>query len=146
MQEREVTRTVPQRLRAEGLVGLKACCKNERGPDIEGYLPRSRRKLFIEAKGERAGADRWGEGANCWMAMGEALLQVLSVYDQDVVCGIAVPYTKEFQKVLQNILPGFQKLGLHVLLVREGEVWHLGPHATGFFPEKSESLIEILEQ
>ena len=103
MREREVTRTVPQRLRAEGLVGLKLRYKNDRGPDIEGDLPRSRRKLFIEAKGERAGADPWGEGANCRMAMGEALLQVLSVYDQDVVCGIAVPYTKEFQKVLQHL-------------------------------------------
>lgn len=139
MRERDVTKTVAERLHAEGLVGLKVRYRNERGPDIEGTLPLSRRRVFIEAKGERpSGNER--------IAVGEALLQILSQYDADVVCAIALPFAEKFQQLIQNILPGLKRLGLHVLLVQDGEVWHLGPQATGFFPEKPDSLIEVLEQ
>lgn len=139
MREREIVKTVAEQLRAEGLMDLKVRYKNERGPDIEGYLPRSRRRVFIEAKGERpSGNER--------AAVGEALLQILSQYDTDVVCAIALPFVARFQHLVRSTLPGLKRLGLHVLLVRDGEVWHLGPRAAGFFPSKPESLIEMLEQ
>jgi len=33
-----------------------------------------------------------------------------------------------------------------ILLAREDELWYLGPRASGFFPEKPDSIIEALEQ
>ncbi len=139
MREREVTRTLAEQLRAEGLLNLQVRYRNERGPDIEGTLPRSGRILYVEAKGERTNVSER-------VIMGEALLQILSHYDRDVVCALAVPYTSGFESVLRNILPGLRRLGLHVLLVSEGEVWYLGPQAAGFFPERPARLVEVLDR
>ncbi len=139
MREREVTRTVAERLWQDGLLNLTVRYQSEPGPDIEGILPGSRRRLFIEAKGERSrGNERH--------AVGEALLQTLSYYDADVVCALALPFSERFEHLVRSILPGLKWLRLHVLLVREGQVWHLGPQAAGFFPEKPDSLLEVLER
>ncbi len=139
MREREVIRTVAERLRAEGLMDLKVRYGSEPGPDIEGTLPRSRRHLFVEAKGERA-------RTSPRITVGEALLQILSRWDSDVVCALAVPYNKEFEEVLRTILPGLRCLELHVLLAKDGEVWYLSPNKAGFLVEKPLSIIEVLER
>jgi hypothetical protein len=139
MRERKVTKTIADRLSAEGLLNPQARYRNEPGPDIEGTLPRSGRTLYIEAKGERRNVRER-------VALGEALLQILRYYDWDVVCALAVPYTDGFVRVLRDILPGLRRLGLHLLLVREGEVWYLGPQANGFFPERPARLIEVLDR
>ncbi|HWP30249.1 MAG TPA: hypothetical protein VNK96_00775 [Fimbriimonadales bacterium] len=111
---------------------------NQRGADIEGALPRSNRRLFIEAKGVRP-------SGNADIAMGEALLQILRYYDHDVVCGLAVPYTDTYDKLMRSIMPGLCALGIHVFLVKPNEVWYVPP-ARGFFPEKPESLVERLDK
>ncbi len=135
MRERDVTQTIADRLYAEGLSSL--CVRHKGpGPDIEGKLP-SGRTLYIEAKGERAHVSER-------VSVGEALLQILSRYDRDVVCALAVPYTECFEHVLRSILPGLRSLRLHLLLVRNGEVWYLRHCTIGFFPEKCERLIEVL--
>lgn len=139
MREREVIQAVAERLRQDGLLNLTVRYRGEPGPDIEGLLPRSRRRLFVEAKGERA---RPGER----VALGEALLQILSRYDADVVCALALPFTERFEHLVRGILPGLRHLGLHLLLVRQGQVWHLGPQAAGFFPERPNSLLEALDR
>ncbi len=139
MQERDVTRTLAERLRREGLLNLTVRYGSEPGPDIEGWLPRSRRRLFVEAKGERpSGNER--------AAVGEALLQILSRYDADVVCALALPYTDRFEDLVRSILPGLRQLGLHILLVRRAQIWHLGPQAAGFFPARPDSLLEALDR
>ncbi len=139
MRERDVTRTIAERLHTEGLVSLRVRYGNERGPDIEGTLPRSGRTLYVEAKGERKNVSER-------VAIGEALLQILTHYDRDVVCALAFPYTEGFENVLRNILPGLRRLGVHVLLVRNGEVWYLDPQSAGFFPEKKQQLTKELDR
>ncbi|MDZ7268319.1 MAG: hypothetical protein ONB48_11365 [candidate division KSB1 bacterium] len=137
MRERELVQALANRLRQENLREVRVRPGNQRGADIEGILPRSHRRLFIEAKGVRA-------RENERVAVGEALLQILRHYDYDVVCAIAVPYTPAFEKLLRSIMPGLAKLGIHVLLVRPDEIWHVPP-MRGFFPEKHESLLEKLD-
>lgn len=138
MREREVIRLVAERLRSEGLSDLQVRYGAQRGADIEGRLPRSRRRLFVEAKGVRS-------KSSVRQPMGEALLQILGHYDEDVVCAIAVPFTTEYEELLRFILPGIRKLGLHLLLVRRDEIWYNGPQTDGFFPEKVESLVGRLD-
>ncbi len=131
MREREVVQQVAERLRAEGAMQLVVRYGHEPGPDVEGRLLRSLRRFFIEAKGEpnssRKSVDRR-------IYLGEALLQSLSVYDADVVCALALPYTSGYERLVRQIEPGLRRLGLHVLLARNAEVWHLAPDAGGFFP------------
>lgn len=134
MREREVVRVIAERLRSEGISDLKVRYASQRGADIEGTLPRSRRRLLIEAKGVRSGG---GERS----ALGEALLQILSLYDRDVVCAIGTPYTRKFENFLRSIIPGLAYLGIHLLLVRDDEIWHVDPKKKGFFPERVESLV-----
>lgn len=117
--------------------------KYERGPDIEGQLPGSLKRFFIEAKGERPGKHATAKRR---VAMGEVLLQILSRYDEDVACAIALPYNRGFQNLVRSIIPGLRKLGLHVLFVKNGDVWHLDPNAGGFFPSKPESIVEVLDK
>jgi len=142
MREREVVKRIAERLRIEGLMNLQVRYGQEQGLDIEGVLPSSRRRLYIEAKGDRPGGQ---EAAKRRVALGEALYQILAVYDADVVCAIALPSNQGFQRLLRNILPGLHRLGLHVLLVGDTDIWHLAPSAQGFFPSKPQSLIEALE-
>jgi hypothetical protein len=143
MREREVVKRIAERLRVEGVMILQVRYGQEQGPDIEGILPTCQRHLYIEAKGERPGGQ---ESAKRRVALGEALYQTLAVYDADVVCAIALPFNAGYQRLLQKVLPGIRRLGLHVLLVRDDEIWHLAPTAPGFFPTKPTSLIEALEQ
>lgn len=138
MRERELVQTLAERLQRDGLSDLRVRYGSERGADIEGTLPRSCKRLFIEAKGIRA---RRNERA----ALGEALLQILRHYDYDVVCAIAVPYCEPFTELLRSILPGLSVLGIHILLVRPEEIWHVPP-ARHFSPERVESLVESLDQ
>ncbi len=144
MREREVTKTVAERLSAEGLLNMQVRYGNQRGPDIEGVLPRSGRRLFVEAKGERGNLPG-NRSLDARIAVGEALVQILSLWDRDVVCGIALPFTREFENTVRNIQAGIRELGLHLLLVRDGSIWYLGPKAQGFFPERRETLMEALE-
>ncbi len=46
---------------------------------------------------------------------------------------------------MRKILAGIGRLGVHILLVRGEDVWHLAPDAKGFFPTKAESLITALD-
>lgn len=124
-------------MKAEGVLNLKVRYGQERGPDIEAQLPDSYRLLFIEAKGETAAPD---------VDLGTALHQILTRYDGQAVCGIALPFTERYKKLVRNILPGIQRLGLHILFVRDAEVWHLSPNAAGFFPTKPVSLVEALKK
>lgn len=142
MHEREVTKAVAVRLREDGAMNLKVRYGSKPGPDIECELPGSRRRLYVEAKGARAGS----ESQTCREAVAEALLQTLSIYDRDVVCAIALPYVDGFAKVVRNIMPGLRVLGVHVLLVRGTEVWHLGPDSAGFFPSVPKSIVEVLDK
>lgn len=111
--------------------------------DIEAQLPDSRRRLFIEAKGDRPGGR---EAAKRRVALGEALLQILTAYDGQAVCGTALPFSEGYVNLVRNIFPGIQRLGLHVVFVRDAEVWHLSPKAKGFFPTRPESLVGVLEK
>lgn len=139
MRERDLLKTLAERLRQEGLGNLQVRPGNQRGADLEGILPRSHRRLFIEAKGVRA-------GGNEQAAMGEALLQILRHYDYDVVCAIAVPYTPTFEVLLRSIMPGLHALGIHALMVRlPNEVWYIPPQRE-FSPEKPTSLLERLDR
>ena len=143
MRERQVTETIADKLKSEGLLNLKARYSNEHGPDIEGRLPQSRRWLFIEAKGEPGSKDK---SLDRRMRLGEALLQVLCVYDHDVVCAIALPYNEGYETLVRRILAGIRCLGVHILMVRGEDVWHLAPDAKGFFPTKADSLMAELDK
>jgi hypothetical protein len=57
MREREVTEVVAVRLRKDGAMNLTVRTGYKTGPDIECELPHSRRKLYVEAKGSRAGSE-----------------------------------------------------------------------------------------
>ncbi len=139
MRERDLLQALAIRLRREGLSDLQVRPGNQRGADLEGRLPHSRRRLFIEAKGVRA---RGNEQA----AMGEALLQILRHYDYDVVCAIAIPHTPTFEGLLRSIMPGLAALGIHGLMVRPpDEVWYIPPQRD-FAPEKPTSLLERLDR
>lgn len=138
MREREVIRIVAERLRSDGLAGMSVRYQGP-GPDIEGVLPRSGRRLFVEAKGIR-------RNQSPRVALGEALLQILSRWDRDVVCALALPYTEEFVKILRTILPGVRRLGLYVILVRdERNIRLLSPQSVGFFPVTPLSLTEVMD-
>lgn len=139
MKERELIKILAERLQSEGLNDLHVRPGNQRGADLEGVLPRSRRRLFIEAKGVRA-------SGNERAAMGEALLQILRHYDYDVVCAIAVPYTSTFEDLLRSIMPGLNALRIHGLMVSSTEeVWYIPPQRD-FSPEKPASLLERLDR
>jgi len=137
MRECEVVTKVVERLKCEGVPNPQVRYGREHGPDIEAQLPSSRRLLFIEAKGDVKAPD---------LAIGVALYQILARYDGQAVCGIALPYSRRYQNLVRNILPGIQRLGLHVIFVRDAEVWHLSPNAGGFLPSKPVSLVEALER
>jgi hypothetical protein len=137
MQERLVTEAIAKRLKCEGILSLQVRCGREQGPDIEAQLHSSRRRLFIEAKGDAKAPDS---------AIGVALYQILARYDGQAVCGFALPFSRKYKKLVRNILPGIQRLGLHVIFVRDAEVWHLSPNAGGFLPSKPASLVEALER
>jgi len=143
MREREVTKVVAARLREEGALNLKVRYGSEGGPDIECDLPGSGRRLYVEAKGFRAGGK---VSQNCRTTVGEALLQIFSIYDRDVLCAMALPYSDGYTTVVRNIMPGLRVLGVHVLLVRGTEVWHLRPDSAGFFPSVPESIVEELDK
>jgi hypothetical protein len=136
MREREVVRIVAERLKSEGARHLQVRYAREPGPDIEAVLPNSHRQLFIEAKGDVKSAES---------ALGVALYQILCRYDGQAVCAIAVPFSSRYQDLLRKVLAGLGQLRVHVLLVREAEVWHLPPNAKGFLPTKPSSLVEALE-
>ena len=137
MREREVVRIIAERLKRDGVLNLHVRYDREHGADIEAELPTSRRSLFIEAKGDVKAPDS---------AIGVALYQILARYDGQAVCGIALPFSRRYQNLVRNILPGIQRLGLHVIFVRDAEVWHLSPNAGGFLPSKPASLVEALER
>ena len=143
MREREVKQQLAEQLRKEGFMNLKVRYGQEHGIDIEAQFPKSRRWLYIEAKGERPGGQ---EAAKRRVALGEALLQILSVYDGLAVCAIALPFTHGYQNLVRQILVPLQRLELHMIFVREDEVWHLAPGSKGFLPQKVASLREVLER
>lgn len=61
------------------------------------------------------------------MALGEALLQILSLYDGSSVCVIALPNTRGFRSLAQKVHPPLARLGIHVLFVGgDGQIRHLG--------------------
>jgi hypothetical protein len=143
MREREVVKRLAERLRIEGVMSLQVRYGQEQGPDIEGILPTCRRHLYIEAKGDRPGGQ---EAAKRRVALGEALYQTLAIYDADVVCAIALPFSPGYQRLLQKVLPGLRRLAVHVLLVADDGIWHLAPTAPGFFPSQPISLVDALEE
>ncbi len=135
-------RAVAERLRSEGLYPRQVRLSRETGPDIEARLPTGRR-LLLEAKGDRGG----GRAQRQRAAVGEALLQVLSAFGTpEAVHALAFPYNDGYERLMRRIFPGLRRLGIHILLVDEnGAVWHVGPDALGFFPEKPKSLVETLD-
>ena len=143
VREREVKRLLAQRLREEGFMNLKVRYGREHGIDIEAQFPETRRWLYIEVKGERPGGQAT---ATRRAALGEALLQILSVYDGSTVCAIALPFTRGYQNLVRRILVPLHRLGLHMIFVREDEVWHLAPGSPGFLPQRVASLREVLER
>ncbi|GAA6751420.1 hypothetical protein Thermus77412_19730 [Thermus antranikianii] len=144
MRERRVTEILAQKLKEEGFVNLTVRSGKEHGPDIEAKLPASGRKLYVEAKGERPGGP---EGSKRRIALGEALLQILSLYDGSSVCAIALPNTRGFRNLVPKVYPPLARLGIHVLFVDEdGQIWHLGPKETlKSVPRRIDSLKEALE-
>jgi hypothetical protein len=143
MREREVKQRLAEQLRKEGFMNLNVRYGQEHRIDIEAQFPRSRRWLYIEVKGERPGGQ---EAAKRRAALGEALLQILSVYDGSAVCAIALPFTRGYQNLVRQILVPLQRLELHMIFVREGEIWHLAPGSQGFLPQKVAALMEALER
>lgn len=137
MREREVIRRVAERLKSEGVLNLEVRYGQQRDPDIEARLPYTHRLLFVEAKGETKTPEA---------TLGMALYQILTRYDGQAVCGIALPFTERYQNLVRNILSGICRLGLHVIFVGNAELWHLEPNAAGFFPTKPTSLVEVLEK
>ena len=93
MQERLVTEAIAKRLKCEGVLSLQVRCGREHGPDIEAQLPSSRRRLFIEAKGDVKAPD---------LAIGVALYQILARYDGQAVSGMALPFSRKYQKLVIN--------------------------------------------
>lgn len=140
MREDEVKRRLAEQLRAEGFMNLKVRYGQERGIDIEAQFPDFRRWLYIEVKGDRPGGQ---EAATRRAALGEALLQILEVYDGSAACAIAVPDSRGFRGLAQRLLLPLQKLGLHVIFVGEEGLWHLGPRS-GPLPQRISSLKEVL--
>ena len=136
MREREVTRVIAGRLHEEGVFNLQVRYGQERGPDIEAELPSSHRSLFIEVK---------GSSRNPEVDLGTALYQVLTRRDGRAVCGITLSWAGRYETLVRRVLSGIQRLGLHVLLVRNRDVWRLSPGARGFFPSKADSLTDALE-
>jgi hypothetical protein len=137
MQERLVTEAIAKRLKCEGVLSLQVRCGREHGPDREAQLHSSRRQLFIEANGDVKAPDS---------AIGVALYQILARYDGQAVCDIALPFSRKYQNLVRNILPGIQRMGLHVIFVKDAEEWHLSPNAGRFLPSKPASLVEALER
>jgi len=70
-------------------------------------------------------------------AIGLVLYQIRTRYDGQAVCGIALPFSRRYQNLVRNILPGTQRLGLHVIFVRDAEVWHLSPERRRVFSLKT---------
>lgn len=143
VRERELKERLAERLRSEGFMNLRVRYGREHGIDIEAQFPATQRWLYIEVKGERPGGQAT---ATRRATMGEALLQILSVYDGSAVCAIALPFTRGYQNLVRQLLVPLQRLGLHMIFVREGEIWHLAPGSPGFFPQKVASLMEVLER
>ena len=81
---------------------------------------RGRRSTRAVADETRAGhaaeslPEKYGRGIR--------LYQVLSRYDGQAVCAIALPFTERYTKPVRNILLGIQWLGLHMLFLSEGEM------------------------
>jgi len=136
MSEREVIRIVDEDLRAERVLNPKVHYGQEHGPDIEGHLPNSRRLLFIEAKDDVEAPDS---------AIGAALYQILTRYEGQAICRIALPFTERYEKFIRNVFSGIRRPRLDLFFVKERELWHLLPNADGFFISKPESLVEALE-
>ena len=143
MRERKVKQILAQRIEDEGFMNLKVRYGSERGVDIEAQFPDSRRWLYIEVKGERPGGQ---ETAQRRVVLGEALLQVFSIYDGSSVCAIALPNTRGFRNLAQRIFLPLSRLGLHVIFVGEnGEIWHLGPATPAGLPRRVPSLRKALQ-
>ncbi len=142
MRESKAKRILAERLDAEGFMNLTVRYGQKRGIDIEAQFPDSGRWLYIEVKGERAGGQA---AATRRAALGEALLQAFSVYDDSAVCAIALPNTRGFRNLIRRMLVPLRKLGLHVIFVGEEEIWHLGPDTPGGLPRRVSSLKEVLD-
>jgi len=136
MGERVVIRIVDEHLRAKQVVNLKVHYGQEHGPDMETQLLNSRLLLFIEAKGNVKAPDS---------AIGAALYQILTRYEGQAICRIALLFTERYEKLTRNILPGIRRPRLDLFSVKEPELWHLLPNAGGFFISKPGSLVEALE-
>ncbi|MCS7137241.1 MAG: hypothetical protein NZ941_02600, partial [Candidatus Caldarchaeum sp.] len=141
MREAEVKRRLAEQLRAEGFLNLRVRYGQEPGIDIEAQFPDSRRWLYIEVKGTRPGGH---ETASRRAALGEALWQIFSVYDGMAVCAIALPDTRGFRKLVQQILTPLSQLCLHILYVGEDEMWHQAPNE--LLPRRIASLKEALSR
>ncbi len=142
MRERKVKQLLAKQLEAEGFMNLKVRYGHERGVDIEAQFPESGRKLYIEVKGERTGA----QAANIRQVFGEALLQIFTAYDGSSVCAIALPNTRGFRGLARRVFTPLSRLGLHALFVSEdGEIWHLGPKTPAGLPRRISSLKEVLQ-
>ena len=136
MGERVVIRIVAEHLRAKRGLNLKVHYGQEHGPDMETHLPNSRLLLFIEAKDGVKVPDS---------AIGAALYQILTRYEGEAICRIALPFTERYEKFIRNVLSGIRRPRLDLFFVKEPELWHLLPNAGGFFISKPGSLVEALE-
>lgn len=139
MREAEVKRRLAERLQAEGFLNLRVRYGQEPGIDIEAQFPDSRRWLYIEVKGTRSGGY---DTANRRAVLGEALWQIFSVYDGSAVCAIALPNTRGFRRLIEQILTPLSRLRLHILYVGEDELWHQAPNEP--LPCRITSLKEAL--
>lgn len=102
MRERDLLHSVAERLRREGLSDLQVRPGNQRGADLEGILPHSHRRLFIEVKGVR-------KGGNERAAMGETLLHSASLRLRrglchrralhDCLCGVAALHPARHERI-----------------------------------------------
>ncbi len=139
MRERELLRIVAERLKAEGLADMQVRYSGP-GVDLQGTLPRSRRTLYLEAKGVR-------KNQYPRVAIGEALLQILSRWDPHVACALALPYTEEFVRTIREILPGLKQLKIYAFFVREDKsISYLEPDTALLTPTEHKTLIEVLNR
>ncbi|HDI11152.1 MAG TPA: hypothetical protein ENF77_02370 [Candidatus Acetothermia bacterium] len=141
MREREVKKTLSEHLRADGFKLLDVRYRSRRGIDIEALCPEAGPKVYIEVKGERSGPN---PQAKRRAALGEALLQVLEVYDGFSVCAIALPDTRGFRSLVARVHPPLKALGIHVVFVDEKGFSHLGPDSPTPLPQPISSLRHVL--
>ena len=142
MRERQIKALIAKRLKDEGFSFPDVRYGSQRGIDIETRHPDTNTPIYMEIKGERTGGN---ESAMARAAVGESLFQILSVYDGLALCVLVFPKTQRFINLVNRVRTPLSKLKIHILFVEEVGIWHLSPDSIMPYPQKIETLREVLK-